>query len=460
LNGRPSAAGTAFFFFIVTSLSFVGAFADDWPTYQHDNRRSGVSLERLDLPLKPAWVYTPQHPPRPAWPPPAKADFWHQKRELNPRMIFDRAYHVAVVKDSVFFGSSADDKVYCLDASSGEEKWSFFADGPVRLAPAVAGGNIYIGSDDGWVYCIDGEDGRLVWRQNPSKDNRSVLGNGRMISIAPVRTGIVVEGDVAYCSAGIFPRQCVRLAALDARTGEVLWMKNHDFSPQGYMLASADRLYVPTGRTSPVVFDKEDGSRLGEYKGSAGAYALVTEDLLIYGPGDGGQLGLSETSSRDHLATFNGLHMIVRGKNAYLHSKTALCALDRIRYLDLVRERRAFTARTKAIEEALKKMGKDAPGVRADKLRSELDELKLKIAECAMALLECTIWDQPCEDPHALILAGDLLFTGGEDRVTAYSTPDGRLMWQAKVPGRAYGMAAANGRLFVSTDRGMICCFE
>jgi hypothetical protein len=226
------------------------------------------------------------------------------------------------------------------------------------------------------------------------------------------------------------------------------------------MLASTDRLYIPTGRTSPVVFDRRDGSRLGNYKGSAGAYALVTEDLLIYGPGDGGELGLSETASQDHLATFNGLHMIVQGKTSYLHSKTSLSALDRIRYLDLVRERRAFTAKTKAIEEELKKLGEGGSGGQADTLRSELEALELKIAACAMALLECTIWDQPCEDPHALILAGDLLFTGGEDRVTAYGTQDGRLRWQAKVPGRAYGMAAANGRLFVSTARGMICCFE
>jgi outer membrane protein assembly factor BamB len=375
-------------------------------------------------------------------------------------MIFDRAYHVAVAGGSVFFGSSADDKIYCLEASTGRERWSFFTGGPVRLAPAFAEGRIYAGSDDGFVYCLDAKQGRLLWKRNPSGERRLVLGNGRMISIAPVRTGVVVDGGVAYCGAGLFPLQSACLAALDARTGEVLWKKDHDFSPQGYLLASVDRLYVPTGRTSPVVFDRRQGDRLGQYEGSAGAYALVTEDLLVYGPGDGGELGLSEAASRDHLATFNGLHMIIQGGVSYLHARTSLCALDRVRYLEIVRERRALSAKAKAAEEALAKLGKEAATPGAARLRAELEALKLKIAECTMALPGCTRWEVPCEDPFALILAGDLLFAGGEERVAAYGTEDGRLLWQARTPGRVYGLAAAGGRLFASTETGAICCFE
>jgi hypothetical protein len=49
-----------------------------WPSYRHDNARSGHSPAALTLPLKLLWQV--QNPvPKPAWPPPAKEDFWNKK---------------------------------------------------------------------------------------------------------------------------------------------------------------------------------------------------------------------------------------------------------------------------------------------------------------------------------------------------------------------------------------------
>jgi len=42
---------------------------------------------------------------------------------------FDPAFFVIAVNDSVFFGSSVDDAVHCLDARTGQEKWVFNTDG-------------------------------------------------------------------------------------------------------------------------------------------------------------------------------------------------------------------------------------------------------------------------------------------------------------------------------------------
>ena len=131
----------------------------EWPAYLHDPLRSGVTEERLSLPLEAAWTYHAPHPPRPAWPPPAKADYWHHKRGLKPRMIFDRAFQPVVAEGALYFGSSADDKVYCLDARTGKPRWTFFTGGPVRLAPTVWQGKVYVGSDDGFVYCLDARPG-------------------------------------------------------------------------------------------------------------------------------------------------------------------------------------------------------------------------------------------------------------------------------------------------------------
>ena len=61
--------------------------------------------------------------------------------------------------------------------------------------------------------------------------------------------------------------------------------------------------------------------------------------------------------------------------------------------------------------------------------------------------------------PSALILAGDHLFAGGDGKVMAVSVESGAVAWEAEVEGRVYGLAVANGRLFASTDRGVIHCF-
>lgn len=443
-----------FFVIPITPLS-----AGDWPTYNHDASRSGVTGETLTVPLSAAWIHRPANPPQPAWPRPAKADFWHHLRGLEARVIYDRAFHVAVAGESVFYGSSADDRVVCLDARTGAIRWSVFTDGPVRLAPFVSEGRVYAGSDDGSIYCLDGITGDLLWKRNPSGIDRCVIGNGRMISAAPVRTGVIVVDGIAYCCAGIFPKEGVFLAAFDARTGENLWRRKHDLSPQGYMLASASRLYLPTGRTAPVVFDRADGATLGAVKGSVGAYALVTEELVVSGPGNTGELGLTAAQGSDHLATFPGLRMIIHGSIAYLHSKTALSAFDRVRYVELVNERRALSARVAEIEKELKALGKESEAARGKKLNAELDSLRSAIAERTAAMEVCTLWQTPCAHPYALIAAGDLLVAGGEESVAAFSTADGTQLWSAPVGGRVYGLAVAGGRLFASSDTGSIHCF-
>ena len=123
------------------------AVAQDWMTYRHDNARSGMTAERVSPPLSLSWMFRPTHPPQPAW---------YEPAEELPRMRFDSAYHVTVADNTVYFGSSVDNKVYALNANTGETKWTFFTEGPVRFAPTLCEGRVYVGSDDGNVYCLNG----------------------------------------------------------------------------------------------------------------------------------------------------------------------------------------------------------------------------------------------------------------------------------------------------------------
>ena len=50
--------------------------------------------------------------------------------------------------------AAADGKVYALDAATGRVRWAYTTGSHVDSSPAVAGGTVYVGSDDGTVYAL------------------------------------------------------------------------------------------------------------------------------------------------------------------------------------------------------------------------------------------------------------------------------------------------------------------
>ena len=96
-------------FFSSLVVFTIAARAADWPTYRHDNARSGCTSESLETPLVLDWVYVPVHPPRPAWPPPAK-----RPREgflLRHRIDFDDAFQISAAGDLVYFPAGTSHKL-------------------------------------------------------------------------------------------------------------------------------------------------------------------------------------------------------------------------------------------------------------------------------------------------------------------------------------------------------------
>jgi outer membrane protein assembly factor BamB len=449
----------AFAFFSLVFILCRPVSAEDWPTFGADSHRSCVTSERLELPLKESWVFKTTRPPEPAWPAPAKQDFFHHHYNLRPTVTYDQAFHVVGADDFVIFGSSADDKVYALDAKTGQVRWTFFTEGPMRLAPIVVDGRVYVGCDDGCVYCLSINNGSLVWKYRVVEQNRMVPGNGRMISMWPVRTGLVVDEGKVYFAAGLFPTQGTYLISLSAENGAELWKHKVDISPQGYMLASEERLYVPTGRTGPVMFARVDGKFQGQFPSAGGAYALLTEDVVVTGPGRGPkELSADDVKTKDRIATFDGLQMLVNGPIAYMQSEKKLSAFNRKTYLELSRQRNNLKQQHENTKKQLGRLNKDS--MEAKQLREKLRQTETELGEISQQLKDCYLWTVECKYPYSMIMAGDVLFAGGEIKVGAFSTKDGKEIWSTPVTGKAHDLSVINGGLYVSTDKGHIHCFR
>jgi len=446
--------------------------AEDWPTYRHDNRRSGVTGEALRAPLRKAWVYSSSGRPQTAWPGPAKWDAYAGLKGLKSMRNFDPVFHATVAGDSVYFGSSVDDAAHCLDIATGKERWVFFTDGPVRLPPTYDGGRVYFGSDDGYAYCLDARNGALVWKYRAAEDDHFVPSNSKLISLWPCRTGVLLADDKAYFAGSLVPWNASYLCAVDARTGS----DNGDGSYrsvqrgltiQGAMLASSRRLYISQGRQAPIICDRKQGRLLGSIgkSGDGGVFALLADDnTLVHGHGQnhraGGELRSFDAETKDYIATFPAAtSIVVTNTMAYLLTADGLSAFNRVRYLSLNRQKNALLARQGQIGKQLKALGEKAKGAEGKVLSEELDKIRGNLKTLESQMPSCFTWTVECSYPHGLILAGDLLFAGGDDGVAAFGAKNGELLWDVQVKGKAHGLVAANGCLLVSTDAGNIYCF-
>jgi len=443
--------------------------AGNWPTYQHDLRRSCISSDILKTPLHLQWKYQAAVAPKPAWADPAKTDYWHRETNLKPRVIYDKAYHVIGVDGKVYYGSSADDKIYCLDANTGQEIWSFFTGGPIRLAPTFSNGLLYTGSDDGVVYCNNANTGELVWKINTAEGKRFIPGNERMISITPLRTGVIVDKGIAYFCSGIFPNESVELYAVDAASGKIIWKKSGlGISPQGYLLASEKNLYIPTGRTTPKIFSRKDGEYIGGFKGNGGTYALLLNDELIFGGGDEGELNdnYPNCDDDDQIASFLGLQIIVRGDTSFLRSDTELSAISRKKYIegyedwaDVEEEKSDLADELWDLREQRKLASQDEIKDIDEKILeliqeiSQFDEKREKIEAGGL------IWKKKIDGSYSMILSGKSLVLGSNGKVEIFNTDTGEKLWKQKVDGIVYSLAVVDDNLLVSTDKGIIYSF-
>ena len=440
----------------------------DWPTFRGDNARSGATSENFPG-ASFAWRVLPPSPPRRAW---SEAEGRTiEGHIIKDRVRYDDAFQPVVADGRIFFGSSSDHQVRCLDLESGKTLWTFFTGGPVRLAPTVFERRVYFGSDDGFAYCVDAKDGSVVWKKMAGPKAEWLIGRGEMISRWPIRTGILIDDGIAYFGAGIFPHEDVYLHALDAKTGEKIWNRDDisesdagrdDLSPQGYLLASAEHLFVPSGRSMPATFEKATGTLLHKktysWRSSAGGVVGGTRALLadgqLYSGGAHHLLAIEQKTGNIGYGWFDGHDMVVAGPHAYVATGTFIAKLDREKYAVNSRQRRK-------LEDEIYSVSRSFSSAKTDEskktLRDKLDAAQKELEEIRPVGI---VWQTESEDDASMIVCGDRLIVGGENQVSGYDLESGKQLLELKVDGTARGLVVANGHLVVSTTTGEITCFQ
>jgi len=157
--------------------------------------------------------------------------------------------------------------------------WRFYAEAPIRYERVMDEDRTCVGSDDGYVYCLDHQ-GNVVWTFSGGPSNRKMLMAGRLVSAWRISTRPVVDNGRVYVTAGTFPMMGVYIYALDAGTGKPLWVNDasHDrfcselgprpdcfasVAPRGELAVRDGKLLVPCGRlSSPAEFDCTTGRHL------------------------------------------------------------------------------------------------------------------------------------------------------------------------------------------------------
>ena len=411
------------FLFVILAGSVVGCVdGADWPMRRADAGRTGQTEGWLPDQLTEQWTFQSRHVPRPAWP-------------RSKRMLFDRAQQPVVAGGLVCFGSSVNGRVTALDLASGEIRWTFFTAGPVRFAPAIWQDRLFVVSDDGYLYALSLKDGTLLWYRRGGPGQQLVLGNERMISKWPARGGPVVLDERVYFAAGIWPSEQIYVYALDAHSGAVLWVNDEagtqympqphggaearsGISAQGYLAATAEQLLVPTGRAVPAALDLATGKlqyfHLQEFGHNGGASVMASGDIFF----NGGLVFAAETGERFALP--------VSGPKAMLGEDVVSAVRGGVtvyRWEDLRR---------------------------TDRKGRQQRSSRVLTAQWTVKNIPRVV---------SLVVASDKIIAGSHGAVHVIDIPSRQKVWTAEVDGVAYGLAVADEKLLVSTDRGTIYCF-
>lgn len=405
-----------YFLFLSLLINTVSAQSFDWPMWRYNHNRSASTPEQLAEQLNLQWQvkYSPRTP------------VWDDPLNRN-LMKFDRVFEPVVADNKLFIGFNDQDKVVALDINSGEEIWQFYADGPVRLPLAINKSKIYFTGDDGFIYCLNTNDGTLVWKRLLAPADNKLLGNKRLISMWPARGGVVIKDDIIYTAASIFPLMGTYIYALDAASGDIVWknegtgsnyiLQPHrspafaDVAPQGAFTINGDKLLVAGGRSVPAAFNLKTGEELYYHlaaSGKTGGAFTCANDKVFFNHHRERMTSMYSSEDGNKLVSEAGEYPVIDGDLFYFSGNKILAA----------------------------KLGQE----------NKLD----------------TLWSKDISACNDLIKAGNCLFAADSAGIKAIELlPNNKaeLIWSYNTNKNVERLVVANGKLIAVTSDGTIMTF-
>ena len=434
--------------FILCALSLSAlASAADWPMYRHDAARTASTTMLLPEQLHLQWVRA--FPPRQ----PAFA--------YDRRMCIDEGHFPVVAGGTLFVGLDATNSVVAIDAATGEIKWRFYAEGPVRFAPIAGeirpreGGTtnaVWFGADDGVLYCLDAADGKLLWRFDGAPADRKIINHCRLSSNWPVSIAPILHNGVIYFGNGVWPIDGTFAHAVDAATGKLLWTSPSHVN-LGYGTVIGGQAIMPSGKY-PNVFDLTTGER----QKSSHLYEVKNLPTCVLAAwGD------------THLLNGNKAYAVAPGQPTYRTYANAehegaiwMPVIDRDRIYG-VNDGILKFYRLPTPDELAAAKKKDLIQVGGLWwINSRPSYIWSQVGE-PLALPAGV--EPPPKDwyPRRMeIKAGSRLYASGGEFVVAIDIADEtkpRVTWLAKADRRITNIIAAAGRLFVTAESGRLYCF-
>ena len=177
----------------------------------------------------------------------------------------DSVYSSPAMGDGKVYVGSDDHHLYCLNATTGDQMWNYTTGAGVTSSPAVAGECVYVGSDDNHIYCLNATTGDQLWN--------SMTGGGITASpdLAGGRVFIGSLDGTFYCfSAGI------NVAPMITSPGDVVYAAGTTGHSISWTVTD-----TTTAATSYIVYQNESPVASGSW--ASGSPILQLIDGLLAG---------------------------------------------------------------------------------------------------------------------------------------------------------------------------------
>jgi outer membrane protein assembly factor BamB len=428
-------------------LVFSADEATGWPCYRQNAWRSGSTTAAVPARLKTLWTVKLG-----GWPEGTIADDWRENDFVRGPVT------PPVVAAGVVYVARPDaHQVVALDAQTGTLRWRYTANGRIDTPPTIHRGLCLFGTRSGWVYCLRAADGKLVWRFRAAPNDERIVAYGQVESACPVPGSVLVVDDVAYFAAG---RQSladggIRVFAVEPASGAIRWVKRLDTLPMTDFYASIGLEFD----NFDLLQREGDGVAMSRWlfdRGTGQMTCKAREAFMVAKTGGSGVIvprGCWSYAPRHQPR--HGKETPTRGLAAFRDNMLVGCLDDgRTVY------RRDFNLRGGERLDPTWFTGW-AAGENASKGTGEfwLSHRVAKKATWSVPLYDAS---QRKQRAVAMLLAGDVLFAAGvEGGLVALSPNDGKVLARTPLPAPVWdGLAAAGGRLFVSTQAGEAMCLE